>query len=60
MWCRNCALVPAPKPAASLLPAFAGFLLDLHFDPEDGGDFLRNVWLFLNYMKLQSRGTYSL
>jgi hypothetical protein len=33
-------LVPAPqkKPAACLLPAFAGFLLDLHFGPEDGGD----------------------
>lgn len=35
----------------SLPPTLASFVLDLLFDPEDGGDtFLQNVGLSLNYM----------
>jgi hypothetical protein len=49
------------KPTANLLPAFAGFLLDLHFDPEDGSYYvLQKSGSFLNNMKLQPRRTYSL
>jgi hypothetical protein len=34
--------------------ASVGFLLDLFFVPEDGGDiFHRNFWLSQNYMELQ-------
>jgi hypothetical protein len=39
-----------------LQPASIGFLLGLHFDPEDEGDmFLRSVWLSPNYTALQPR-----
>jgi hypothetical protein len=38
----------------SLLPASACFLLDLFFDPEDGGEmFLQNIgWLSMDYTAL--------
>jgi hypothetical protein len=40
----------------SLPPASASFLLDLHFDLDDGGDmFFRNVWLSPNCTALQAR-----
>jgi hypothetical protein len=39
-----------------MLPASAGFLLGLVFNPEDGNDiFLKNVRLSLKYMLLQPR-----
>jgi hypothetical protein len=38
------------------LPAIAGFLLALFFNPEDGGGmFLQNTGFCLNYMASQSR-----
>jgi hypothetical protein len=44
----------------SLLPASAGFLLSLIFDPKDGGEiFLLNVRLSPNYMALHPRRPYS-
>jgi hypothetical protein len=40
----------------SLLPASAGFLLGLLFDPEDGGNvLLRNMVFSPNYTELQPR-----
>jgi hypothetical protein len=36
----------------SLLPACAGFMLGLLFDPEDEDEddiFLQSIWMFLNY-----------
>jgi hypothetical protein len=44
-----------------LQPASAGFLLGIHFDPEDGGDmFLRNIGLSPIYAALQPRRYYSI
>jgi hypothetical protein len=43
-----------------LAPAFAVFMLDLFFYPEDVGDtFLRNVGLSPKYLMLQPRREYS-
>jgi hypothetical protein len=41
-------------------PVSAGFLLDLFFDPENGGDMLlRNIGLSLSYTAIQLRTPYS-
>jgi hypothetical protein len=49
------------KQEACLLPASVGFLVELHFDPNDGGDMLHsNVGLSTNHTAFEPRSVYTL
>jgi hypothetical protein len=55
-YANDVALTEGMLSKLSLLPASAGFLFEVLFNPDDGGDpFLKNVRLSPNYVALQPR-----